>query len=203
MLELSGPATERRLTESPAQDIHPRWTRNGREIVFNRLSGEGRDANADVMIMDADGRNQRGVSLPRGVNTYAGLTPDGARLIYRGTTREMHEGREIENSDIYSAARDGSERRRLTEDPRFDGWPAISPDGRTIAFSSRREGDRFHVFLMPLEGGAPRRITSGDYHHTQPAWSPDGRATVAYRWIQDPAAEIGHIVSIELEPPPG
>lgn len=192
-----------RLTRSPGQDIHPRWAPGGQAILFNRLTGEGRDASAEIMILDADGWNLRRVPLPRGLNTYASLTPDGARLIHRGTTRETRDGRETENSDIVSSTPDGSDRRRLTDDPAFDGWPVISPDGRTIAFASRREGDRFHLYLMPVGGGAPRRITWGNYHYTQPAWSPDGRALAAYRWVQDQAGEIGHIVWIDLPPPPG
>ena len=190
-----------RLVEHAGSDIHPRWSRDGRTVVFNRVSPAGEREGADVMLVDADGRNVRRVPLGPGLNTYAELTPDGARVIYRGTTREARDGREVENSDVFSAAVDGSDRRRLTDDPAFDGWPTLSPDGRTIAFASRRAGERFQVFVMPVEGGTPRQITAGEFNHTQPAWSPDGRRLTVYRWAADRTAEIGHLASVELDAP--
>lgn len=201
------PTRIERLLESPEQDIHPTWARDGRSIVFNRAYRLGERNVADVMMMDSDGRNPRRVPLPVGMNTFASLTPDGARLVYRGTTIETRDGREVENSDIWSAAPDGSDPRRLTDDPEFDGWPAISPDGRTIAFASRRGGGRFQLYLMPIAGGEPRRLTlSETMNHTQPAWAPDSRRLLAYRWVREGGSEIGQIVSLDLEgdaaPPP-
>lgn len=186
-----------RLLTHTGQDIHPKWTRDGRAIIFNRVN-PGNDG-AVVMVAGADGGAPRPVDLGPGWNTYASLTPDGARLVYRGTMRELREGREVENSDIYAAAPDGSDRVRLTDDPAFDGWPSLSPDGRTIAFASRRAGARFHIFLIPVTGGAARQITFGDVaHYTQPAWSPDGGSLLAYRWTQEGRGESGSIVSIDL-----
>lgn len=181
-----------RLIAGGAQDIHPKWSRDGRRIVFNRVypGGDG----ADIMVADADGGNPARVALDKGWNTYASLTPDGGRIVYRGTTKEP----QGENSDVFTVAPDGSDRRRLSVGPAFDGWPALSPDGATIAFASRRSGERFHIFLMPLAGGEARQVTSGDQHYTQPAWSPDGRHLAAYRWTQDRAGEVGHIVWIDL-----
>lgn len=188
-----------RLGESPTQDIHPKWTRDGRAIVFNRLLPQsGGQTRAEIMILDVASRTSRTVALPPGMNTYASLTPDGRRLIHRGTTTETRDGTSAENSDIFSSAPDGSDRQRLTDDPAFDGWPAISPDGSTIAFASRRGGERFQIYLMPVAGGPARHITSGGYHHTQPAWSPDGRRLAVYRWTQDRAGEVGHLVQIEI-----
>jgi TolB protein len=56
----------------------------------------------------------------------------------------------------------------------FQLQPAWSPNGRSIAFASKRDG-RFHVYVMAAEGGEARRLTSGPEDDTRPSWSPDGR----------------------------
>ena len=94
---------------------------------------------------------------------------------------------------------DGSGKRRLTDDPAFDGWPAISPDDRTIAFASRRGGDKFRLFLMPIDGGAATEVkTPAGYNYTQPAWQRDGKALIVFRWTADSAGEVGQLVSVAL-----
>lgn len=56
----------------------------------------------------------------------------------------------------------------------FELQPAWSPDARSIAFVSRREG-RAHVYVMRADGAGVRRLTRGAADDTSPAWSPDGR----------------------------
>lgn len=55
--------------------------------------------------------------------------------------------------------------------------PAISPDRRTIAFSSNRDGD-FDIYLVDMDGGNLRRVTSGPAVDAEPAWTPDGKRLV-------------------------
>ena len=62
----------------------------------------------------------------------------------------------------------------------FQVGPAWSPDGRLIAFSSRREG-KGHIYVMNADGTGTRRITSGRQDDLDPSWSPDGRRIVFAR----------------------
>ena len=55
----------------------------------------------------------------------------------------------------------------------LDERPAISPDGRDVAFISDREGKRA-VWLISAEGGAPRKLADANVLGTM-AWSRDGR----------------------------
>ena len=49
-------------------------------------------------------------------------------------------------------------------------WPAISPDGKQVAFSALN-----HLWIMDLPSGAPRRLTSLADGEFMPTWSPDGQ----------------------------
>lgn len=191
-------ATATRIIENDADDMHPEWADGGRKVVFNRVY-ETEDG-ADILIVNIDGNDETMVETERGWNTYAAMTPDAKRLVYRGTVEETRDGETVQNSEVFSARSDGSDRMRLTNHPAFDGWPTISPDGKTIAFASSRSGEAYHIYLMPIGGGKPRQITFGDaFHYTQPAWSADGTKLAAFRWKEDEAGEIGHMVLIEIE----
>ena len=190
----------RRVSEGTGQDVHPKWLPDGSGIVFNRIAADGK--NADILITDLRGATRK-LELGAGLNTYASVDPAKRWLIFRGTSAELGpDGAVVDNSDIFIASANGSGRRRLTSDPAFDGWPAIAPDGATIAFGSRRGGSHFRIYLMPIEGGKQRLIPLPEgYHYTQPAWSRDGRSLIAYRWVQDLAGEVGQLVSIDLPAP--
>jgi Tol biopolymer transport system component/DNA-binding winged helix-turn-helix (wHTH) protein len=71
--------------------------------------------------------------------------------------------------------------RRLTQvttSTGLDIFPAISPDGAYMAYSSNRGGD-FEIYVMQLApGGREIQITSDGGRNFQPAWSPDGQFIV-------------------------
>jgi Tol biopolymer transport system component len=88
---------------------------------------------------------------------------------------------------VYGMSSDGSHQRRLTHeqgDPATpDGLlyqiePSWSPDGRSIAFASKRDGD-VHLFVMGADGSGTRRLTSTRRDDENPSWSPDG-ARIAF-----------------------
>ena len=60
------------------------------------------------------------------------------------------------------------------KEPLWLRYPAISPDGRQIAFAF--EGN---VFVVPSEGGTARLLVGNGHHSFRPVWSPDGR-NIAY-----------------------
>jgi len=60
------------------------------------------------------------------------------------------------------------------------GSPAISPDGRQVAYTVREtdwddNAYETQIWIVPAAGGEPRQITRGDKAGSSPAWSPDGR----------------------------
>ena len=60
------------------------------------------------------------------------------------------------------------------DEPRWLRYPAISPDGQTIAFASRG-----HLFTVASAGGRATPLTGGPARDFQPVWSLDGQA-IAY-----------------------
>ena len=62
---------------------------------------------------------------------------------------------------------------RVTTGAWHDMTPAISPDGRYVAFGSNRAGV-WDIYSLDLITGDTRRHTDTDYYESGPAWSPDG-----------------------------
>jgi TolB protein len=56
----------------------------------------------------------------------------------------------------------------------FQTEPEWSPDGRKIAFVSRRDG-RSHIYVMRADGTGVRRLSDSGADDGSPTWSPDGR----------------------------
>jgi Tol biopolymer transport system component len=71
----------------------------------------------------------------------------------------------------------GGPARRLTDDLQDATRPAWSPDGRTIAFQSYRDGN-FHLWTVRPDGSGLAQHTSGPHDHREPRWLPDGSGLV-------------------------
>ena len=68
---------------------------------------------------------------------------------------------------------------RLTDFVGMEESPAISPDGKTVAFVARA-GSKRQIWLRLLAGGAPLQITRDDADHEQPRWAPDSSSLIYY-----------------------
>jgi Tol biopolymer transport system component len=62
-----------------------------------------------------------------------------------------------------------------------EAYPAISPDGKRVAYSARQSSKvgAFHVFTRELPAGKPQQLTDGEASDIAPVWSPDG-GTLAF-----------------------
>lgn len=70
---------------------------------------------------------------------------------------------------------------QLTDDRASDVRPAWSPDNRTIAYQSNREGP-YHIYLMNADGTNQRALTKGDSDDRHPVWMPDGKSILFDSW---------------------
>src|SRR5204863_8559479 len=68
--------------------------------------------------------------------------------------------------------------RPLTSDEFSSAEPAVSPDGRQLAFTRRKDKGKAQLHVMPLDGGEPRCVTSLPLGVFDPRWLPDGSGIV-------------------------
>lgn len=80
------------------------------------------------------------------------------------------------NWDLYVVESDGSNNRRLTDDPAVDGLPAWSPDGKWLAFLSNR-GDNWGIWLLNVTSGQTHQVFDFDGG----VFTPPGRAPYGER----------------------
>src|SRR4030095_11520093 len=76
--------------------------------------------------------------------------------------------------NLFVVRADGTERRRVTSLPGYNGTPTWSRDGKTILFVSNRSG-KYKLYTMGLDGSNATLLTySGGYGR----WSADGRTVL-------------------------
>ncbi|MDH3523972.1 MAG: amidohydrolase family protein [Acidobacteriota bacterium] len=77
---------------------------------------------------------------------------------------------------------DGEARRLTAQEDHFEMFPAFSPDGRSIVYTTWNDETQGSVRVVAAAGGAGRVLTATPGKYVAPAFSPDG-ATVAYAKI--------------------
>ncbi|TDF34971.1 hypothetical protein EYS14_21565 [Alteromonadaceae bacterium M269] len=107
------------------------------------------------------------VSAEHDSNWYqqAAISPDGKHILFAA------------KGDIYKVDVNGGNATPLTSNSAWDGTPIWSKDGKTIAFSSDRNGS-LDVYTMPASGGAPTRLTYHSSDDTPTDFSADGKSVI-------------------------
>ena len=104
------------------------------------------------------------------------VSPDGRSAAFAVTAYSVDKNKG--NSDLWLVPTDGTAPpRRLTWNEETDGSPSWSPDGKSIAFVSKRGGDKdkpAQLYLLSLEGGEAQPLTDLPVSPSAAKWSPDG-----------------------------
>ncbi|WP_372665149.1 VWA domain-containing protein [Amycolatopsis kentuckyensis] len=128
-------------------------------------------------------------ALPRGIGSVDADASAGTGGIVWVSHRAASPGGAERDGELYYLADGARLPVRLTDDETVDTHPALSPDGRTVAFASDRTGSR-NLFVIGVDGRGLRQVTAGPAADDSPSWSPDGTRLVFSSTRDDPAGDI-------------
>ena len=187
--------TVRQLTDG-GENAEAYFSADGRRLIF-QSTRDGRSCDQQY-VMNADGSDVRRVSTGRGKTTCgyflepwgagAGAARPGRRIFFASSHAvdsacpprpDPSKGYvwRLDPFDIYTADADGANLRRLTSYGVYTAEGVLSPDGRTIVFTSLKDGD-LDIYTMRVDGSGVRRLTTTPGYDGGPWWSPDGRRIV-------------------------
>ncbi|HEX5727639.1 MAG TPA: hypothetical protein VFX98_19360 [Longimicrobiaceae bacterium] len=179
-------ANLRRLTDG-GENAEAYFSADGRRLVYQATVPGGRPCDV-IFTMRTDGSDVRRVSTGTGRTTCGYFFPSGERLLYASTHAadtacpprpDYSRGYvwALYDYDLYAADARGGSLQRLTRTPGYDAEATLSPDGRTVVFTSVRDGD-LDLYLMDADGGNVRRLTRQVGYDGGAFFSPDGRRIV-------------------------
>jgi dipeptidyl aminopeptidase/acylaminoacyl peptidase len=101
---------------------------------------------------------------------------DGHTLVVPVTSYDLEKN--AGRTRLWRVPLDGGKPTPLTSEDSSSSDPALSPDGRRLAFARRTEDGKAQIFVMPLDGGEPQKVTDLPLGAFDPRWLPDGSALV-------------------------
>lgn len=144
------------------------WSPDGKWIAFT----SDRDGNWDIYKMTSDGKTIVRLTENPQQDAWPWWTPDGQQIVFSSDRDGTWQ--------IYMMDADGSNVRQLTRiADRTNLYPAVSPDGTKIVFSSQvsavNEGE---IYAMSIDGSNLTRLTSTAALNNIPSWCPDSNKIV-------------------------
>ncbi|HKB41692.1 MAG TPA: S9 family peptidase [Gemmataceae bacterium] len=113
----------------------------------------------------------------------ARISPDGKWVAYGVTHPDFKQDAFV--TQLWLADIAGGKTRQLTRGDKSAGNPLWSPDGRWLAFTSDRAGDKSQVFVISPEGGEAVQLTKSEAGVGGYAWSPDGKSIAFTATVSD------------------
>jgi len=210
----------RQLTFEGKRSGEGYFSEDGKELIFQSEREPGNPFYQIYLLEFASGDIHR-VSTGLGKTTCAFIRPNSdevlfssshldpearakqqAELDFRAAGKERRYAWDYdEHMDIFSARRDGSQIRRLTQARGYDAEGSYSPDGKKIVFCSLRDAyptnklsaedlKRFQtdpswfgeIYIMNADGSKQQRLTHSPGYDGGPFFSPDGRRIIWRRF---------------------
>ncbi|MFI5132089.1 MAG: TolB family protein [Chitinophagales bacterium] len=189
IMEMNADGTHRFILfgDSIKSALAPVWSPQGDKIAF----GFGRffqslqgPAIGDIAIINSDGTHLEVLTDGKGNYGFPSWSPDGKKIVYRGTTDGV--------TGLYIIELGTKKITRLTTNS-HDNFPGWSPNGDLIAFTGRREGN-YDIYTIRPDGSDLKRLTTDPGNEAHSVWSPDGK------WIAFSSGRIGFKDESALHP---
>lgn len=141
-----------------------------------------------MYVMDLESTTIRLVSTGTGATTCGYFFPGDRRVLYSSThlkgpncpPKPKRNGAyrwALDDYDLFAVRIDGQEMQRLTSTPGYDAEGTVSPDGKTIVWTSVKDGD-LDLYAMNLDGTKVRRLTNAVGYDGGAFFSPDSKRIV-------------------------
>ncbi len=160
----------RRLTSDPPGVVsdEPAFTPDGRGVVHSSTRGGA----TNLWVQPLDGSAPVRLTTGAGPDESPGVAADGKIIFINPRWRYVLLEHELATG----------ESRELVTHSSFIWGPAISPDGREVAYSQAEADGSWHIWIVSRAGGVPRRLTSGDVPQIFPRFTPDGSWITYNTW---------------------
>lgn len=144
------------------------------------------DEHYDIYAYDLATKHYRKLTDARGYDAEGSWSPDGSRLAFASNRsayeqdlapeeRQQFETDPAWANEIYIADADGSNVKRLTTTPGYDGGPFFSPDGQRICWRRFSEnGATAEIMTMKIDGTDVQQLTHLDAMSWAPYYHPSG-----------------------------
>jgi TolB protein len=156
-------STDRRVVRvTPGRIEAPNWLLDGKTLLYNSGGRLYRVpvAGGEPTLVDT------GFAIR--CNNDHGVSPDGTMLAISDQSQGDRQSR------IYTLPVEGGTPRLVTPSgPSY--WHGWSPDGKTLAYCARRDGE-FDIYTTPVEGGSETRLTAAKGLDDGPEYAPDGKS---------------------------
>lgn len=163
---------------------------DGRWLIF-QSSRDGRSCDQQYVVR-TNGNALRRVSDGTGKTTCGYFIDGGRRIVYASTHAadttcpprpDPARGYvwRLDPYDLYTANADGSNRHRLTSNGTYTAEATLSRDGKTLVFTSLKDGD-LELYTMNVDGTGVRRLTNTPGYDGGAFFSPDGKQIVYRAW---------------------
>lgn len=183
-------ANIRQLTFS-GKNAEAYFSFDGRQLVYqSTLEPDGNTHRAcyQIYIMNLEGSNVYRVSTGTGGTTCGYFYPGDRRVLFSSThvnstacppepPRGPRYRWALDDYDLFTMSLKGWDLQRLTATPGYDAEATISPDGRTIIWTSVRDGD-LDLYTMKLDGTNVKRLTETIGYDGGAFFSPDSKRIV-------------------------